>query len=329
MLSEYNLSCNVNLRGLTFAGEEDWLEQRKHCIGGSDVGALLGLNKYSSPYKVFKSKTSPTFKSEDSVYTRKGKCLEPVIRKNFVTPYMLKQDYTVKEVPYILKNNKFPWIHANLDSIAIPNLPVGKPSENIIIEIKWVSEYAEVNWYSEDYCGVPASYYAQVQTYMLVTGASKAIICALFDRTWEMHYFEIPADREMQVQIYNTTKKFYDNNLMAGMAPPIVPSLDKEDFIEALKKEVPTYKTSEMDLLLAAYKENHAKITELTKTETGYKDQINELYAKGARPKDSIIKVSVSLRSSTTFDTATFKEAHSELYNQYIKKNEYSVTLIK
>ena len=45
----------IKISGLA---EMEWLKVRKSGIGGSDVGAILGLNKYSSPMKVYKEKTT-------------------------------------------------------------------------------------------------------------------------------------------------------------------------------------------------------------------------------------------------------------------------------
>lgn len=36
----------------------EWLRLRKQGIGGSDAGAICGLNPYSSPIKVFWDKTT-------------------------------------------------------------------------------------------------------------------------------------------------------------------------------------------------------------------------------------------------------------------------------
>lgn len=37
---------------------EDWLRERRTGIGGSDAGAICGLNPYSSPMDVYLDKTS-------------------------------------------------------------------------------------------------------------------------------------------------------------------------------------------------------------------------------------------------------------------------------
>ena len=45
---------------------EEWLKLRKTGIGGSDAGAICGLNPYSSPMKVYRDKTSDDLSDQDS-----------------------------------------------------------------------------------------------------------------------------------------------------------------------------------------------------------------------------------------------------------------------
>ncbi|MCP1399259.1 putative phage-related endonuclease [Bacillus cereus] len=42
---------------------EQWLEARKSGIGGSDAAAIAGLNKWSSPIRVYYDKISETVKN--------------------------------------------------------------------------------------------------------------------------------------------------------------------------------------------------------------------------------------------------------------------------
>ena len=37
---------------------QEWLKLRKEGIGGSDAGAICGLNPYASPMSVYQDKTS-------------------------------------------------------------------------------------------------------------------------------------------------------------------------------------------------------------------------------------------------------------------------------
>lgn len=48
------MCLKISLNGMS---REDWLKVRKTGIGGSDAGAVCGLNPYSSAMKVFRDKT--------------------------------------------------------------------------------------------------------------------------------------------------------------------------------------------------------------------------------------------------------------------------------
>ena len=47
---------NVNFTSTEGLSREDWLKLRTTGIGGSDAGAILGLNKYSTPLSVYLAK---------------------------------------------------------------------------------------------------------------------------------------------------------------------------------------------------------------------------------------------------------------------------------
>ena len=55
---------------------EDWLAERRNSLGGSDMGAVLGLNRWSSPYSVWAEKTGRLPPKEDSEAMRQGRNLE-------------------------------------------------------------------------------------------------------------------------------------------------------------------------------------------------------------------------------------------------------------
>ena len=54
---------------------EDWLAERRHSLGGSDMGAVLGLNRWSSPYSVWAEKTGRLPPKEDNEAMRQGRDL--------------------------------------------------------------------------------------------------------------------------------------------------------------------------------------------------------------------------------------------------------------
>ena len=54
---------------------EEWLRMRKTGIGGSDAGAICGLNPYASAISVFHDKTTEELDLQDNESMRQGRDL--------------------------------------------------------------------------------------------------------------------------------------------------------------------------------------------------------------------------------------------------------------
>ena len=62
---------------------DEWLMLRKQGIGGSDAGAVCGVNPYRSAFNVYTDKTSPDVHEEDNERMRQGRDLEDYCAKRF------------------------------------------------------------------------------------------------------------------------------------------------------------------------------------------------------------------------------------------------------
>jgi len=329
LLEEYNLQNNDKLSVLVFDNEEDWLEIRRKGIGGSDIGAIMGLNPHSSPLKVYKQKVEGIKEDlSDNIFVKKGKDLEPLILTNYVKPYFKKLGYEVGKPDFMIVNSDYPFFRANVDGIAYNSSQ--EYQDNIIVEIKWVSEWAEVNWNKPEYNGIPASYYAQVQEYMLVTGAKSAVVCALFDKNWEMNYFIIPRDEMFILEMITAGRDFYQYQMLMKMPPKLSYDVDKEEVTKAIK-EAPVTKTpnAEMTKYIEIYMSNILKIKKAEETQAQLKDLILDLDIKGFCPDNSAHKVKTSVVSSHRFNATKFKEDNPDMYEQYCEDSESPRITIK
>lgn len=331
ILKNYGLNENKNLTPYSYENEEDWLELRRKGIGGSDIGAIMGINKYSSPLKIYKAKVEGI--SEDvsgKVAVRKGKDLESLIRANYVAPKLKDLGYTVRPFNHLLINSKFPWLRANLDGIAINDENPEDFSKHIVIEIKVVTEYAEDNWYTGEYDNVPASYYAQVQEYMAVTETKKALVCALFEKKWEMHYFEVRRNEKFVSELLTVSKKFYDVNMTMGIPPRVLMPIDKDDILEMVKKEPDkTYEDATLTALAMDIKERKIRIKAIEKEVNEMTSELLDRYQKGGRSNSPLVKVSVSVINSKKLNTTRLKEEQPGIYEQYSEDTESFRTNIK
>lgn len=328
-LEMYNLQDNKKLSTLTFGNEEDWLELRTKGIGGSDAGAILGLNPHSSPFRIYKQKVEG-YKEDlsENVFIKKGKELENLILTNYVKPYFNKMGYEVGKPEFMLVNSDYPFFRANVDGIAFKKGT--SYTENIIVEIKWVSEWAEVNWNKPEYTGIPASYYAQVQLYMAVTGAKCAIVCALFDKDWEVNYFVISRDELFISDMISKCRDFYQYNMLMKMPPKLSYEVDKEDVAKAIKNAPKTLTpNADIDRYIEKYLYIDEKLKKAEEVQSKIKDAILDLANKGFCPVDSKHKVKTSVVSSYRFNSTKFKESQPDMYEQYCEDSESPRITIK
>ena len=75
------VETKLSLQNVT---RDDWLRLRKSGLGGSDAGAVCGLNPYSSPLQVFCDKTTEEVQDHDNESMRQGRDLEEYVAKRFM-----------------------------------------------------------------------------------------------------------------------------------------------------------------------------------------------------------------------------------------------------
>lgn len=132
-----------------------WLAERRKSIGGSEVGAILGLNKYASAYSVWANKTGQVPDIEPNEAMRQGTDLEDYVAHRFAE----LSGWKVARENYILRNSDYPHLHANIDRRVI-GFRAG-------LECKTASAYSASRFADGNF---PESYYAQCVTYMAITG---------------------------------------------------------------------------------------------------------------------------------------------------------------
>jgi predicted phage-related endonuclease len=247
---------------------------------------------------------------------------------NYVKPYFAKIGYEVGKPKFMMINSDFPFFRANVDGIAFKKGDNFR--NNIIVEIKWVSECADKNWYKPEYCGIPASYYAQVQLYMLVTGAQEAIVCALFDKDWDMNYFNVPRDEAFIKNMIEVGSYFYQYHMLMKMPPRLSYEVDKDEVTTAIKKAPTTLSPSdEMTTYIEKYLSNGEKIKKAEEIQSQLKDLILDLATKGYCPSNGKHSAKISVVKTTRLSSTKVKEAYPEIYEQCCEESESPRLTIK
>lgn len=247
---------------------QEWLEDRRKGIGGSDVATILGLNKWKSAYQLWLEKTGQVELDEtDSEPAYWGNVLEEVVAKEF-------QERTGKKVRrrnQVFEHPKYPFLRANIDRDVV--------GENAILECKTANAFLAKDWEGDE---IPLSYLCQVQHYMSVLGRKRAYIAVLIGGqrfVWK----QIDRDDELIDMITQKLVSFWEKNVVEGIEPQIDGSAAASDF---LKEHYAEEGTKEIQLpqsyddyaeSLATLKQSKKEIeSEISKLENQIKNELGK-----------------------------------------------------
>ena len=132
---------------------EEWLEERKTGIGGSDASAIVGLNPYSDNIKLWEIKTKDN------------------LRQSFAIKH--PEFEVIHEENTIIRHPKYPFLFASLDGILV-NKETGEKGVLEIKTSKILRSMQKEKWNDR----VPDNYFIQVLHYLNVTGFSFAYLFA-------------------------------------------------------------------------------------------------------------------------------------------------------
>lgn len=142
----------------TLSTRQQWLEDRRTGIGGSDAASILGLNPWSSPYEVWADKLGLLPEKEDNEAMRQGRDLEEYVARRFCEHSGKK----VRRVNKMLRDPMHPFMVANIDRDIV--------GENSGLECKTTSVMNLKKFKGGEF---PEQYYCQCVHYLAVTKKSR------------------------------------------------------------------------------------------------------------------------------------------------------------
>lgn len=179
----------------------EWLEERRKSIGGSEIGAVLGLNPYAGPFSVWANKTGRIPDAEPNEAMRQGADLEDYVARRFSERTGLR----VERVNYLLRNTEYPHLHANVDRRIV--------GERAGLECKTASALNTSRFAGGTF---PESYYAQAVTYLAVTGLPRWYLAVLIlGRDFKI--FQLTTERDAEVPEWCESSVYVGPEEFAGI----------------------------------------------------------------------------------------------------------------
>lgn len=317
-----------------------WHARRTLGLGGSEMGCVMGVNEYQTPFQFWEIKTGrkPSFSGNNA--THWGTILEQVVADE----YCRITGNKVRKESKHYNASKFgaPFLVGNIDRLILANDKTGTTTK--ILECKTardnapdangVKKWGVGNRYDSD--GkiiqiddvIPDSYYIQVQHYMLLLDKQEADLAVFFLSTRTFAIYTIKRDAEICNALLQFGKDFMFNNIIDDESPEMT-AQDYDNLGLAVSSEAVTASGTILDAVknLKEVKQNikdleaeKEKLEELIKLFTADHTQLADVDGKLIATYKSIVR--------TSFDSKKFKEDYPEIYEKYSERKVCARSLL-
>ena len=301
---------------------EEWLGVRRQGIGGSDVAAILGMDKRRGPLHVYLDKRGELEEQRDPKLNRaarRGQKLESLVAELFAEETGL----AVVDSPGTLQHAEHPHMLVNIDRAVFEHQGGELDGYGGVLECKtrtWRSARAE-DWRGEEPPDGPA-----IQAYWgaAVTGYRKAWVAGLVDD--DFVWFRLQHDQELIDHMVKMVSDFWHNHVVAGV-PPEPGDLEATDELLSHLWDVKAdsmrffspEEVAEADKLIARREEIRAERKELKRELDGIE---NKLKAKLGDAEIAIApgRELYTWKRNGNFAPKRFREAHPRIAERYQRR---------
>ena len=209
---------------------QDFTQDRTKYIGGSDIGAILGLSKFRTPLEVWMEKTGKEVRQLDSLPLRFGSFAEEFVASEYAraTGFELLHDESI----YIHPTHSM--MSAHVDRFILGD-GLNKPATRLL-ECKTANPFARGEWGEPGTDQVPMSYLCQCIWYMAITGIEQCDLAVLFGNN-DLRIYEIARDLELEALVIEKALHFWNEYVIKDIPPP---AQTEGDYQALFKKSDPS-----------------------------------------------------------------------------------------
>jgi putative phage-type endonuclease len=290
------------IREIAYSSKEEWLELRKKFgVGGSEAGAVIGMNPYKSAYTLWAEKTGRVREFEGNLITEVGSYLEEFVAKLFERETGKK----VRRKNKMLINDAYPFAFADVDRLVV--------GEKALLEIKTTNSVPIMKQLrnSNEF---PEAYYAQCVHYLAVSGLEKAYLAVLVNCR-EFKVFELERDENEIAALMGAEEEFWCHYVKHDTPPPADGAASTSDTITALYPESngDTVSLMAYESDLKQYMNFGALIKDLERQRDEVANRIKVFMGESGRGEAAGYKVSWTSSMRLSFDAKRFAEDHANM----------------
>ena len=314
--------------GTCGTSRKKWLELRRTGIGGSDAGAIMGLNKYATPLSVYLDKKGLS-RFEGNAATEWGNILEDPIRQKARGELGIQ----IEAVPGMFTSVKHPFMNANLDGLVLVE-GEREIAGSVVSGLGGheIKTSRTGDGFTED--EIPDSYYCQVQHYMAVTGLPYFILTVYIMDRYEGRHYVIPRNDKFIEQLVKAEEDFWNDNILANNPPAPTGNESEADLVKSLPAAESIQLGSDSETVIDKLQEVKARIKELEADKTALEESVKLAMFNASDGEDAerttavcgAWRITWNKQTLCTVDSDALKKAG--LYDTFSKKSVSKVMRI-
>ena len=289
-------------------------------LGGTDIGAILGLSPYKTPLELWSELVSgeqPA--SRDLIHLRFGQHAESFIASEYERATNL---FTTVHSPTLFhKKHGFMFGHVDRFVLETPDTPAvvdGTITADKLLECKTSSAFSKNDWGEPGTDQVPPLYLVQCAWYMAITECQSADLAVLIGNS-DFRVYTIERDMELEGLILSHAQHFWHEHVL-GKKPP--EPISVQDASILFPKEAPNSSVLANEEILqsiAAYRQ--ACTQSQTLSEECEKLKLEILNYMGHAEKLTFGSKTLATwkcaKSSTRIDTKALAQAHPDIASEF------------
>lgn len=296
---------------------EDWLNERKKGIGGSDASVILGFNPWKSPFELYIEKTSDEIRETDNESIYWGNVLEDIVAEEFTR----RTGKKVRRRNQILRHPEHYFMIANIDRHVV--------GEKALLECKTTNAFNADQWEGDH---IPPAYICQLQHYMAVLDYEKAYIAVLIGGQ-KFVWKELERDDEFIELMIQHEKNFWENHVLKGVPPEIDGSPSATELLNKMypkdNGEVVMLESDKAEILIQAIEDIKAEIKEKEKLQKEYENKLKLMIGEARIGITPRYEVNFKTYERNTIDTKKLKKELPDIAEKYTNTSTYRQLRIK
>ena len=219
---------------------QDFTQERAKHLGGSDLGAILGLSKYRTALDVWLEKTGKSIQTESTMPLRFGSFAESFVANE----YSRETGFALLEYAPMILHKQHSFLGGHIDRFAVPDnflakdglfTEAGQCMATHILECKTANPFAQSEWGEPGTDQVPMTYLVQCLWYLLITQLERADLAVLFGNS-DLRIYTITRDPSLEEVLLEKAVQFWEGYVKTDLPPP---AQNEMDYKKLFAKSVP------------------------------------------------------------------------------------------